>query len=211
MLLIFVSTVNAIRRNLVNTRLGDTVADGISRCSNDLLPGIRPAIARINVASRFINEEDPKAVTIVVASCRKERVILVENHEMIEPELFEFDRAHGAPLFLPELALVVRGAPRMGSVPLEVFGDIPAPLLTTIAVDSERTATVAPRTNGLVDLIVSFERASAASESRRTLIVLDSAFGLARTIYVVRFGALAWTTVRKILSANKAAPMITTA
>jgi len=71
----------------------------IAALTDELLPGISPAIAGVDVAGSVVDKKDPKVAITVFPSCDKESRIFAKLDKVVELQEVKLDRAHGTPPF----------------------------------------------------------------------------------------------------------------
>jgi hypothetical protein len=118
--------VNPVNRNLP-TRSNDTSKNVIALDAANLFPGIGATVAGINVATGSVNKEDTEMIGVELAGCCESCVVFGEVNNVVNTDLIQFDRTHGAPPLVK--VVVVSGAPR-GQILLEEATRLP---ITTLA------------------------------------------------------------------------------
>jgi len=112
----------------------DLKADELAFNSEKLFPTVCAAVTGINCAGNVIDEEYPEVAVRAIAGCSKGSAILGEINDVVNPDCFNIDRAHGT----PPSNLVVKAATR-GVNP---WRRAPVPPLTTLATNAPATERV---------------------------------------------------------------------
>lgn len=95
--LIVVRAVDAINWDIVPAGAAEAYEKEFLGVTMDLFPRISAAVSCINVTGSFVNQENPEMPSVVLASCSKYCLILCKLNDMVEAEVFEFDRRHDKP------------------------------------------------------------------------------------------------------------------
>jgi len=134
--------VDLVNRNVIVTRSCNAASDSLAVAADKLFPRICPAIARIDMAALFINEEEPKMPVSVFTGCCEDGVVFGELNNMIQLKnrVINFDH-DTPPLDVVSGELLGVRSPEVGAKSL---------LITTIA------ANILPATEGIVCSWVKF-------------------------------------------------------